>query len=322
MANVRAYPGGYFGQRRGVGVEKLWRARTNRGIETIQKHAGRFYVIPPTHPDFPRSQWGGNEDEESKLPQVLHSQGGFDGTVVESPFFSGEFHPRIWRGEESPKSVDAGLGREWISTVRATRMLYARLRDVFRCIEPVKRQDSTFGHEQRELLMLASTEVESAWKSVLVANGASPRRGPDRWTTEDYVRLLVPMRLAEWSVSLSAHPDYGKIAPFASWNASKPTTSLTWYDAYNAVKHDRENELALATLGSAVDATAAAFIMTIAQFGDHHLGDDYFHADEFRVESAPKWDPMEAYIRPMKSKFIEVAGWLGHEKWTAKACPL
>jgi hypothetical protein len=304
-------------------VDKLWRVRTSRGVHTIQKEGGRFYLIPPVHPDEPRAEWGGHEDEEAKLGTILAAGYDGDGAVVESPFSSGDFHSRIWRGEESPTPLEAGLRGEWISTVRATRMLYARLRDLFRCIEPARTQDATFGFEQRELLMLASTEVESAWKSTLVANGASPQCGKaDRWTTVDYVRLLGPMRLAEWSVSLSSHPDYGPIAPFAGWDSAAATTSLPWYDAYNGVKHDREKKLPLATFGSAVNATAAAFVMTLAQFGDRHLADDHFHADEFKVDVAPKWDLVETYIRPMRSRFDGQARWLGHERWTAKPCAL
>lgn len=306
----------------GRNVQQLWRTRTNRGVDTIEKARGEFYLIPPKHPEAPRVDWGGHQDVEAKLPTILKAYGG-DGVVVASPFYAGEFHPRIWRNQESPTPLDAGLRGEWISSVRATRMLYARLRDLFRCIEPARTQDATFGFEQRELLMLASTEVESAWKSTLVANGASPLCGkPDRWTTVDYVRLLRPMRLAEWSVSLSSHPDYGLLAPFAGWNSAAATTSLPWYDAYNSVKHDREKKLGLASFAAALNATAAAFVMTVAQFGDQHLDGAPFHVDEFRVETAPQWDLPELYVRPLRTHMGGPEEWLGHEKWTAKACKL
>ena len=42
--------------------------------------------------------------------------------------------------------------------------------------------------------------------------------------------------------------DMGELAPFALWEEARPTGSLAWYDAYNAVKHDRERNFSRATL--------------------------------------------------------------------------
>jgi hypothetical protein len=227
-------------------MQQLWRARTRRGIDTIQKAFGKFYLIGPRHPDEPRSWYGVHQDSLDTLETVLRDFGG-DGTHVGARFFSGDFYPRIWRGDESPAPDEAGVTAEWIATVRIARLLLGHLRNVCGYIEPVRGNDAVYGMEQRHLLILTCTEVESAWKSILTANAATPRRSGGRWTTEDYVRLLLPLRLNEWSVTLSAHPSYGAIAPFASWDSSRPTASLDWYDAYNAVKHDRENSLARAT---------------------------------------------------------------------------
>ncbi len=42
---------------------------------------------------------------------------------------------------------------------------------------------------------------------------------------------------------------------------------LRWYNAYNAVKHDRETEFAKATLGNLIEAMGAVFVLVMAQFG-------------------------------------------------------
>jgi hypothetical protein len=99
-----------------------------------------------------------------------------------------------------------------------------------------------YGHEIRNLLILAATEVEAHWKGVLRAN--SQRAD----TTADYVKLLPAMKLNEYAVKLPFYPWLDAVKPFKGWSNSKTTQSLAWYDAYNAVKHDRETEFEKGTL--------------------------------------------------------------------------
>jgi len=143
------------------------------------------------------------------------------------------------------------------------------LERIFRVIEPVPANSSAFGHASRLLLMQAATEVESAWKAVLRANG----NATDRLTTRDYVRLLDPMRLDAYEVRLIGFPDWPALRPFRGWDRASPTKSLPWYEGYNETKHDRETNLRHATLKSVVSAMAAALIMLRAQFGPVSMGD-------------------------------------------------
>jgi hypothetical protein len=204
----------------------------------------------------------------------------------------GECRPRIWRGENSPDRrvyPDA-----WAESYGAVSNLLRRLSDVFHYIEPNERNASAYGHETRQLLMIAAMEVESSWKAVLAANNYP---GPERLTTKDYVALAEPMRLREWRIALSSHPAMPELVPFSSWDASKPTESLSWYSAYNAVKHDRESNFSRATLREAITSVAAAYIMVFAQFGEldnrHFLG-----LDEFRRKQVPDFPANERYVPP------------------------
>jgi hypothetical protein len=194
--------------------------------------------------------------------------------------------------------------REWIGSMNAAENLFTEMKDVLRCVEPSRANFATFGHRIRDLLILTATEVESAWKAVLLANGVTR----DRLTTNDYVRVADPMRLREWRVALALHPDVPELTPFATWDAADPTESLHWYDAYNAVKHGREQNFERATLGHMLNAMAAVFIMASAQFGIYAkrshsslemedagaaLWSDHF----LRIES-PRWSAADAYIPP------------------------
>jgi hypothetical protein len=235
----------------------------------------------------------------------------------------GEYFPRIWLGPETPHPRDVGLLDAWIASVRSARSLFAHLRDMFRVIEPVTSHVSVYGHELRQLLILACTEVESAWKAILRSNGFKPKRGDDTWTRTDYLHLCDPLGLDVYVVRLCTHPAYGEIKPFGSWR----TSGLAWYDAYNKVKHDREGELHQATLGHVIDAMAAVFVMIFAQFGRLTIEQDaYFNPDEFTPVAYPRGvldpgvvvdegrvcNPPEIgdwYIRPLPSPTQKDGAW-------------
>ena len=211
---------------------------------------------------------------------------------VEATMMPGRHLPRVYRGPEHPP-VDVPART---ATMRAARNLFSRLRDIFQVVEPDHVHDSVFGHELRQLVILACTEVESSWRAVLSANQYPA--GAGRWNTKDYVKLLGPMKLDEYAVTLASHPDYGPIVPFRGWEVAEATRSLGWYDAYNSTKHNREEELHRATLGVTVEAMAAVHVMTVAQFGFDEVQRGHFHADEFNFDRTPTWFA-DAYIRPL-----------------------
>lgn len=208
----------------------------------------------------------------------------------------GIFCPRMnfSAGGEGPP-VDTYYAREWSSAVSAVSVLTQRMAEVFRYVEPsVGSNLHAFGHELRQLLVLGCTEVESSLRAILRANAYSAGAG-DR--TADFVKLCKPLRLSEWSVRPTMHPAFPAVAPFRDWDDSRPTQSLAWYDAYNAVKHDRESNFHRATLLNAVTAVAAAYVLLWAQFGkaDQRA---FLGLSEFKAEALPSFSAGERYVRP------------------------
>lgn len=179
--------------------------------------------------------------------------------------------------------------------------LYRRLADIFETVEPHPKNYSTHGHALRHLLILACTEVESAWRSIMTANGYLPQtKGkPTAFTTRDYVKLKPVLRLGEWKVTLESYPFGGLYRPFEAWDDASPTKSLAWYDAYNAVKHDRAGELPRASLENVLNAMAAVAIMGWASFGEKVIGiEGVPHTAVFMPFHRPKWSPDEVYYGP------------------------
>jgi hypothetical protein len=209
----------------------------------------------------------------------------------------GEYYPRMSRPNaqhpsESPGSNPANdQERALIETGRGQLVaLRYQLEEIFRVVHPVQENFDAFGHEIRNLLILAATEVEAHWKGVLAVHGVRGGR------TQDYVKLADVLKLREYAITLPFYPWLNVIRPFEGWMPSKtPTKDLGWYDAYQAVKHDRENQFQRATLLNAIQAVCGCAVMLFAQFGQHGF---HYRAEInsfFEVKEAPVWHPSETY---------------------------
>lgn len=141
-------------------------------------------------------------------------------------------------------------------------------------------------------MLLACTEVEAQWRGVLLSNAAKG----DRFTTKDYFSLKNPMRLAEYSLTLPDYPKLNATSPFASWTTPDTTASLPWYDAYNSVKHAREECFGRAQLRFAIDAVCACAIMLVAQYGRIPT---WPAGEFFCFVNYPQWPYDEKYLMPI-----------------------
>lgn len=119
--------------------------------------------------------------------------------------------------------------------------------DVFRTVEPVTPNLQTYGHQIRQLLILACNEVETQTKGILKANNC-PGAGKNMNIKDDYFKLAKPMKLSAWKVRLASYPDYPELVPFAAWSGPD-YQPLPWYRAYNDTKHDREGAFAKGIIG-------------------------------------------------------------------------
>ncbi len=212
--------------------------------------------------------------------------------VVRAERLPAERYPRIWRGRFSrptPAEIQAFIGAD-----ASANLLRERFRHVLMTIEPEPENRFAYGHELRQLLILASTEVESAWRAVLLAN-KYPVPGNGRFTTNQYCKLIDPLRLTEWEVDLAVSARYGTIAPFREWDPVDPTGSLTWYADHHAAKHDREVNLAKATLGNVISAMAALEVMLAAQMGPDGVPGS-LGGSIFRLVRSPAWRLEEEYV--------------------------
>jgi hypothetical protein len=222
----------------------------------------------------------------------------------------GEYYPRMARPNdqhplEAPGwSPGAELEGEAIAIAESQLIALTRqLERICRTVHPAEATLEAYGHDIRNLLLLACTEVETHWRGVLLANGVVR----ERYTTQDYVTLCAAMRLAEYEVSFPEFPWLSGVRPFVNWGTTgRPTKELEWYDAYNLVKHSRETEFPKATLRNAFLAVSASAIMMKAQYGSNVFNRHKELRSFFHLSSVPTWPPTEVYVYP----YDEQDGWI------------
>ena len=302
-------------------MEHGWKTKTDWGVCTLWMDADRYYLIPPPPVDRPRAHPSGQWGPLGELAEDLKKRGG-DGVYRRSPYYPGEYHPRVWRGRESPAPEDTGHSQVLIDSLLVCHQMADQLREILYCVHPDKSHLNVFGNRQRELLLLSCTEIESAWRSIFRENRSNPTAPLGRLSTNDYVRLKEPMRLDEWSVELVYFPQFGTLTPFLGWEAQRPTASIPWYDAYNCVKHDREGSISQGTLGHVVNAISALYIIILAQFGSNYTAQIHLPTSDFRVTNSPEWPLEQYYTRPMTGFGSMGSHHLGYPKWTAKPLAL
>lgn len=127
-----------------------------------------------------------------------------------------------------------------------------------------------------------------------------------RYDTNDYVNLKDILKLEYYKLSLIPYPCVANIAPFAGWDSKKPSVSLKWYNAYNAIKHDRIVNQSEATLENAINAVCAVAILLIAQYG---MNNSYWKNKMqkfFDISEGPDWQYTDLYIPPVwGTDFVE-----------------
>ena len=157
------------------------------------------------------------------------------------------------------------------SLITATRMILRDLNALYDYIEPSDDNLGVFSHRIYELLLRAATEFESNCKGILKANGYS--KPENEWCVKDYFKISRATRLNEYSLTFERWETTHEFKPFLKWNPSR-RESLTWYDAYNDVKHDRYGNFKKAKLEFLMNALAGLICIMHAQYGEgmSHVG--------------------------------------------------
>lgn len=180
----------------------------------------------------------------------------------------GIWRPSLYYVEDT--NIALGINEfEKRASGQALRVLIEKLDNTLLYIEPSKNGLASYSHKCRELLILACTEVENQWASIIKNTNLAKPTG--RYSTNDYIHLLDNCFLNEYRIKFLNYDGLRDFKPFLHWNAFNPTTSLTWYDAYNKTKHNRTEEFHYSTLENSMDAISACIVMYCVKYGPFSL---------------------------------------------------
>lgn len=185
-----------------------------------------------------------------------------------------------------------------IGSINQLAILTDELNQIFKTIHPVKNNYKSFGHNLRNLLILACTEVEAQLKGIIRANSINQRTN---YTTKDYYKLRDVLNLNEYKILFNYYPSIDLCSPFKKWKQDKPTQSLKWYDSYNAVKHDREESFDRANLIDTINAVSALAILIVAQYGSNISYWNERIGNFYNFKNLPSWKPTDYYLPPFEN---------------------
>jgi hypothetical protein len=171
--------------------------------------------------------------------------------------------------------------------VRGFLLLQKDLQMLFDYVEPADENLKCYSYRIHELLLRACVEVEANCKAILLENGYS-RKSSDL-DMQDYKKINASHLLSSYNVKVPYwHGTKNLRSPFLNW---KNDGSLTWYQAYNLTKHDRQDNFILANLENVVDAICGVVVLLSAQF----YNQDFSPGDCLLASEGPR-DGMESAI--------------------------
>lgn len=141
--------------------------------------------------------------------------------------------------------------------------IFNQLKLIFSFVEPIDKHLNIYSLKIRDLIIKASSEVETHWKELMRLNGYSKKS----LNTKDYCKLKEFINF-DLHLQLESYPTDTVFKPFENWDCELPSKSLEWYKVYNNLKHDRSNTLNQATLYQAINAVAAVYTMAAMRYGE------------------------------------------------------
>jgi hypothetical protein len=201
---------------------------------------------------------------------------------------------------------------------RGFLILQEDIKRLFEFIEPADINLMTYSYRIHELLMRTCIEVEANFKAILRENIYTPsyRNGPkagqlrteEFWNINDYVKTNTTHHLDNYFVELPFWRGVkNRYQPFYDWQSG---SSLSWYQAYNETKHDKNDKFELANFENLVKAFTGLFVLLSSQFNCESfqpgstslsIGSDSYFDGEFgiggylKIEFPNNWTEAEKY---------------------------
>lgn len=189
---------------------------------------------------------------------------------------------------------------EYNDYIRQLTLLLTELFDVFQTVEPNSDNVEVYGNTFRNIIILACTEVDGLMKKVSMDNGLQGHDG--KYSTKDYVNFKNPLQIDKYTTCFNFIDELGETTPFLGWDSVNSTQSLSWYNAYNLVKHDRINNKEKANMKNAIESVMAFAVVMMAQFGYRNSIWENNIGKYIKVINEPLWNISDFYFPVVKGE--------------------
>lgn len=166
--------------------------------------------------------------------------------------------------------LDKEYAKSPVHYVRAFLLIQEDLKKLFEYIEPADINLETYSYRIHALLMQTCIEIEANFKAILRENSYNPvnKKGmpieEKRWNISNYEIVNKTHHLDSYSVEIPIwNGDNFRPQPFEEWKNQK---SLSWYQAYNQSKHDRQDNFKKANLKNLITAVSGLLVLLSSQF--------------------------------------------------------
>jgi hypothetical protein len=160
--------------------------------------------------------------------------------------------------------IDPRYCTERQSLIHSFYIIQNDLKKIFDYIELHDNNKNTFSHRIYELFLRSCTEFENNCTGILKDNGYTK---PDNFNIKDYFKINAASKLNEYEVKINVwSPSPITVKPFQDWNAAT-FTSLSWYQSYNDVKHNRSLNFSKASLENLIKSISGLYVILVSQFG-------------------------------------------------------
>ncbi len=187
----------------------------------------------------------------------------------------------------------------YINYLRQLELILEELHKVFLVVDPDRNNFKTYDNTIRNIIILACTEMDSLMRSILKENKYDGSN--KQFTLFDYYCLLEPLRLKQYSLSLTYIQEV-KLSPFSGWKPTDKSCFLDWYDAYNKIKHDRIKYFKKANISNALFAILGFATTLIAKYGYRNELWKEKIGKIILVDEEPQWDLKDFYIPPFNNE--------------------
>jgi len=188
--------------------------------------------------------------------------------------------------------------------IRPFLLIQKDIQNLFDYIEPSDRNLNCYSYRIHELLIRTCIEIEANCKAILTENGYTKN---SYLNMRDYKKINFSHRLSSYEIALPLWKGTHKIRkPFSGWTSG---SSLAWYDAYNATKHDRHTDFIQASFDNLIESACGLTAILSSQFWQEDFipskgllalegssdGMESAIGDYFRVKFPDDWLDEEKY---------------------------